>query len=225
MHLRSVRPRVLAAQHLRLRDLPRSCIGEADVAHLGGLDEVVESAHGLLDWREAVPIMEVVQIDVVGLQGAQGPFAPRSIGRLVAVSVSAFLTSSAAHATDVILTGDAHVSLTRSTTNFGTLSNLYVGNANTVLLQFDLNTLPSGLTASQVSRATLTVFVNRVNSGGTVSLSPVTSAWSESGVTYATSPTIGTPINSFTAVTAGQFERPSRLHHDTLRGRRFAIGW
>jgi hypothetical protein len=128
-----------------------------------------------------------------------------SIGRLVTVSLAAFLTCSAAHATDVVLTGDAHVSLTRSTTNFGTLANLYVGNGNTALLQFDVNTLPSGLTASQVSRATLTVFVNRVNSGGAVSLSPVTSAWSESGVTYATIPTIGTPINSFTAATAGQY--------------------
>ncbi|MDT7812952.1 MAG: hypothetical protein QOJ42_2868, partial [Acidobacteriaceae bacterium] len=128
-----------------------------------------------------------------------------SIGCLLALSVATIFTFSTAHATDVVLTGDAHVSLTRSATNFGTLANLYVGNGNTALLQFDVNTLPSGLTASQVSRATLTVFVNRVNSGGTVSLSPVTSAWSESGVTYATIPTIGTPINSFTAATAGQY--------------------
>jgi hypothetical protein len=128
-----------------------------------------------------------------------------SIGCLLALSVATIFTCSTAHATDVVLTGDAHVSLTRSATNFGTLANLYVGNGNTALLQFDINTLPSGLTASQVSRATLTVFVNRVNSGGTVSLSPVTSAWSESGVTYATIPTIGTPINSFTAGTAGQY--------------------
>jgi Collagen triple helix repeat (20 copies) len=128
-----------------------------------------------------------------------------SIGRLVAVSVSAFLTCSAAHATDVILTGDAHVSMTRSTTNFGTLANLYVGNGNTALLQFDLSALPAGLTASQISRASLTVFVNRVNTGGTVSLSPVTSAWSESAVTYATIPTIGAPVNGFTTAIAGQY--------------------
>jgi hypothetical protein len=128
-----------------------------------------------------------------------------SIGRLVAVSVSAFLTCSAAHATDVILTGDAHVSMTRSTTNFGTLANLYVGNGNSALLQFDLSALPAGLTASQISRASLTVFVNRVNTGGTVSLSPVTSAWSESAVTYATIPTIGAPVNGFTTAIAGQY--------------------
>jgi hypothetical protein len=128
-----------------------------------------------------------------------------SIGRLVAVSVSAFLTCSAAHATDVILTGDAHVSMTRSTTNLGTLANLYVGNGNTALLQFDLSALPAGLTASQVSHASLTVFVNRVNTGGAVNLSPVTSAWSESAVTYATIPAVGAPVNGFTAAIAGQY--------------------
>ena len=128
-----------------------------------------------------------------------------AIARLLAVFIAATFTCSAAHATDVALTGDAHVSLTRSTTNFGTLANLYVGNGNTALLQFDLSTLPAGLTAGQISRATLTVFVNRVNTGGTVSLSPVTSAWSESAVTYATIPVIGASVNGFTAATAGQY--------------------
>jgi Collagen triple helix repeat (20 copies) len=125
--------------------------------------------------------------------------------RLLAFFLAFVLISSTAHATDVALTGDAHVSLIRPTINFGTLSNLYVGNGNTALLQFDLTTLPAGLTASQISRATLTVFVNRVNTAGAVSLSPVTSAWSESTVTYATVPTIGTAVSSFTAPAAGQY--------------------
>jgi hypothetical protein len=128
-----------------------------------------------------------------------------SIVRLLPFVLAFVLISSTAHATDVALTGDAHVSLTRSTTNFGNLSNLYVGNGNTALLQFDLSTLPSGLTANQVSRATLTVFVNRVNTGGVVSLSPVNSAWSESTVTSATAPTIGAAVNNFTASAAGQY--------------------
>ena len=50
----------------------------------------------------------------------------------------------------------------------------------------------------------LTVFVNRVNSGGAVNLSPVTSAWSESAVTFSTMPTSGAAVNSFTATSAGQ---------------------
>jgi hypothetical protein len=128
-----------------------------------------------------------------------------AIARLLTAFIAATFTCSVAHATEVALTGDAHVSMTRSTTNFGTLANLYVGNGNTALLQFDLSTLPAGLTASQISHATLTVFVNRVNTSGTVSLSPVTSAWSEPAVTYATIPAIGAPVNGFTATTAGQY--------------------
>jgi Collagen triple helix repeat (20 copies) len=147
----------------------------------------------------------LASLSVSMLLRRSAPLKRCPIGRLLALSVAAFLTCSVARATDVALTGDAHVSLLRPTTNFGTLANLYVGNGNTALLQFDLSTLPSGLTASQVSQATLTVFVNRVNSGGSVSLSPVTSTWGESTVTYATIPTIGTPINSFTAATAGQY--------------------
>jgi hypothetical protein len=58
--------------------------------------------------------------------------------------------------------------------NFGTLAKLYVGNGDTALLQFDLSSLLSGITSSQVASATLTVFVNRVKSGGLVN-------WSGSG--------------------------------------------
>jgi Collagen triple helix repeat (20 copies) len=128
-----------------------------------------------------------------------------AMARLLPVFLATIFFSPAAHATNVALTGDAHVSMTRSTTNFGTLSNLYVGNGNTALLQFDLSTLPAGLTSSQVAHATLTVFVNRVNSGGAVNLAPVTSAWNESAVTYATIPAIGAPVNGFTAANAGQY--------------------
>ncbi len=125
--------------------------------------------------------------------------------RLLPVLLAAMFFYPGAHAANVTLTGDAHVSSNRSTTNFGTLANLYVGNGNTALLQFDLSTLPAGLTSSQVAHATLTVFVNRVNTGGTVNLSPVTSAWSESAVTYATMPAIGAPVDGFSAAAAGQY--------------------
>jgi len=85
------------------------------------------------------------------------------------------LLSGSAFATEVTLTGDAHVSAARPTTNFGTISNLYVGNGYNAFLQFDLSTLPAGITAPQVSKATLIVYVNRVNTPGVVSVSPVTS--------------------------------------------------
>jgi hypothetical protein len=98
----------------------------------------------------------------------------------------------AAHAAQVALAADTHVSSARPTTNFGTVANLYVGGGNTSLLLFCLTTLPTGVTSSQIAHATLTVYGNRVNTAGTISVAPVTSAWTESSVTYSSAPAMGT---------------------------------
>jgi collagen type VII alpha len=124
--------------------------------------------------------------------------------RLVAV-LGGFLLSTSAFATEVALTGDASVNAARSTTNFGSLANLYVGNGNNAFLQFDLTTLPAGITAGQVSKAILTVYVNRVNAAGSVNISPVTAAWNEYAITYGTQPGVGTAVGSFTAANAGTY--------------------
>jgi hypothetical protein len=110
-----------------------------------------------------------------------------------------------ASALNVTLSGDAHVNSTHASINYGTLSNLYVGNGSTTFLQFDLTTLPAGTTSAQVSRATLTVFVNRVNAAGSVTVSPVNAAWGEYSVTAATAPATGSSIGSFPVSVAGQF--------------------
>jgi hypothetical protein len=125
--------------------------------------------------------------------------------RLLSLVLAALAFTAAAHATQVALVGDASVNTARPSTNFGALSNLYVGNGNTALLQFDLTTLPTGLTSGQIAHATLTVFVNRVNGIGLVTLAPATSAWSESAVTSATAPSLGATAGMFTASTAGQY--------------------
>jgi hypothetical protein len=125
--------------------------------------------------------------------------------RLLLSVLTAFAVTAPARATQVTLIGDASVSTALPTTNFGSLSNLYVGNGNTAFLQFDLSKLPAGTTSSQIARATLTVFVNRVNDMGSVTLSPATSAWTESGVTSSAPPTIGAPADTFMASIAGQY--------------------
>jgi hypothetical protein len=100
--------------------------------------------------------------------------------------LTALAFTAAAHATQVAPVGDASVSTARPSTNFGTLSNLYVGNGNTALLQFDLTTLPTGLTSVQIAHA-------------------ATSAWSESSVTSSTAPSPGASAGMFTVSTAGQY--------------------
>jgi hypothetical protein len=125
----------------------------------------------------------------------------RRIGMLSVLALAA----GKGYATEAVVTGDASVNLAYPSTNYGSLSNLYVGNGSTALIQFDLSSLPTGTTASQIAKATLTIFVNRVNTSGLVNVRPVTTAWSESSVTYATIPTLGSTIASFTPASADQF--------------------
>ena len=76
-----------------------------------------------------------------------------------------------AFATDATLTADTHVSSAHPGSNYGSLSNLYVGGNYTGLLQFDLTSLPTGTTAAQISKATLRLYVNRVLTSGTITFS------------------------------------------------------
>ena len=120
------------------------------------------------------------------------------VSSLLAPFLLLLCASGTASATEATLTGDTFVSALRPANNFGGLSNLYVGNGNTALLQFDLSTLPAGITASQIAGATLRVYVNRVFAPGTLSLLPATSGWSESGVTASTAPTLAASSGSLT---------------------------
>jgi hypothetical protein len=115
------------------------------------------------------------------------------------------LATCAAYASDATVAGDAYVNSAYPTTNYGYLSNLYVGNGGTALIQFDLSSLPAGTTAAQIGKATVKLYVNRINVSGLVRVLPVTSAWSESAVTYATIPTLGTAVATFTPTAAQQF--------------------
>jgi hypothetical protein len=117
----------------------------------------------------------------------------------------ALLATGLAQATDGAVAADTFVVSTNPATNYGGLSNLHVNNSSTVLIQFDLSSLPADTTSSQISKATLRLYVNRINTSGLVSVLPVTSAWIESIVTYATIPTLSSAAASFTPTSAQQF--------------------
>ena len=102
-----------------------------------------------------------------------------------------FLLPAALWATDVPLSGDASISSANPSLNFGNFPNLTVGSGNVSMLQFELSTLPAGVTSGAVLKATLQVFVNRVGTAGTMEVAPVDSGWTESQVTYWRLPAIG----------------------------------
>ncbi|HEV2645674.1 MAG TPA: DNRLRE domain-containing protein [Acidobacteriaceae bacterium] len=108
-----------------------------------------------------------------------------------------------AKASQATLAADAHVNAAMPAVNSGAISNLDVGGGYTSLLQFDLSLLPSGTTASQVTRAVLRVYANRVTTPGLVTLSPIAGTWGEYSVTYATEPAIGSAATVFSVSQAG----------------------
>ncbi len=110
-----------------------------------------------------------------------------------------------AFAVEATLVADAHVNSARPGVNSGAISNLNVGGGYTALLQFDLSTLPSGTTAAQVSRATLRLYCNRMDTGGLVSVQPVGGSWGEYSVTSATLPSLGSAAQVVTVSQAGAY--------------------
>ncbi len=131
--------------------------------------------------------------------GARPPFWS------LVILVLLLAASGMARATEATLVGDTFVSTARPNSNFGALSNLYVSSSNTALLQFDLSSLPASTTASQIGSATLTIYVSRVYTPGTVSLQPINTAWTESGVTYTTVPTLGTATGTVSVNSGYEF--------------------
>jgi hypothetical protein len=63
----------LVAERQRLHGLPRGEVAEAHVAGLAGAHHVVEGAQRLLQRRDGIHAVDLVQVDVIGAQAAQAP--------------------------------------------------------------------------------------------------------------------------------------------------------
>lgn len=129
----------------------------------------------------------------------------RSAAMLLALASTVIVCASAS-ATTAVPVGDTYISSAAPANNFGTSVNLNVGNGGTALVLFDLSSLPPGLAATNIVKATLRFFVSKIGVSGGVDISQVTSAWSESGVTFSTRPTFLSPFAINVPVTvAGQW--------------------
>lgn len=96
--------------------------------------------------------------------------------------------STAALASEATLSADTYVSAAAATTNYGAAATLSVGPAATTLLRFDLSNLPPGTLPSQVLKATLVLYANRVATPGNIEVHGVGAAWNEGTVNAATVP-------------------------------------
>lgn len=104
----------------------------------------------------------------------------------------ATLAAGTALAVDLPVAADVHVG--PGTVPTGTLPNLSVGAGNRSMLRFEMTPLPSGLSPSQVVKATLVFHVNRVAAAGPIRLSMLAGPFQELTATQATAPPAGTAL-------------------------------
>jgi hypothetical protein len=116
----------------------------------------------------------------------------------VALTAVVFFASASAYAQLGVLTDDTQISSASPSTNYGKSETITVSSTSPGLFSFDIaSVIPVGTTASQVSRARLIVFADKVTTAGPVNLYQVTSGWKEGTVTYATHPAKGaSPVSS-----------------------------
>ena len=123
----------------------------------------------------------------------------RTITLLGALLAGLSLVRQATAAT-ATLTADASTLSTSSNSNLGSKTTLVVKGPPAVTsvanayVQFDLSTLPTGTTGSDVAKATLTLGVNSVPKAGSFDVFRVTSAWTEATINAVAAPTLnGSP--------------------------------
>ena len=102
----------------------------------------------------------------------------------------------AVQAVNAPVIADSYINSPAPTSNFGTSASLRINNSAKTLLRFDLSELPNTTIAADVAKATLIFWVNTVTSAGALQVSPLTGAWTESGVTWATAPTESATIKT-----------------------------
>ena len=95
---------------------------------------------------------------------------------------------------------DAYTDSGTPTTNYGKAVTVGVANTATSIqtsyMLFDLSSIPSGYTGTNVAKATLKLYVNTVPAAGSFNVDYVTSTWTETGITYNDSPTLGNTLVS-----------------------------
>ncbi len=104
-------------------------------------------------------------------------------------------------AADAPIIGDTYLSGGAPAANFGSAVAITIAAGNTGLVQFNLSSIP----APTVPAAYLKVYVNKVTTAGTLTFSPVLSAWSEGAATASAAPAIGSSFASAPVTVANSF--------------------
>lgn len=125
------------------------------------------------------------------------PLAPRFCRWVLAVLCLTMLAFGQA-----VVTDDANTSSLLPTKNFGSSIALIVCSGSNSYIRFSFNDLGSGVTGSNISKATLVLYADAVLTPGTMDVYQVNGSWSEGTITWNNGPALGTklfsavPVNS-----------------------------
>jgi len=120
--------------------------------------------------------------------------------RIVISLMLLFAVFSALSGAQVVVTDDANTSSFFPTTNFGSSIALLVCSGSNTYIKFNFADLGSGVTASNVSKGTLILYVDAVLASGTMDVYQVNGSWSEGKITYNSAPALGTKLFSAVSV-------------------------
>jgi len=125
--------------------------------------------------------------------------------RLLVLAILGASSVSISASAQVVLTDDANTSSLFAKTNFGNSIALIVCPGSNAYLKFSLANLGPGITSSNVSKASLVLYVDAVLTSGSVDVYQISSSWSEGSITYANSPTLGAKLFSAVSVSKTGF--------------------
>jgi hypothetical protein len=125
--------------------------------------------------------------------------------RLITRFMLLFVILSALARAQVVVTDDANTSSSSPTKNFGGSIALLVGCGSNSYVKFSLANLGSGVTSSNVSKASLVMYADFVLTSGTMDVYQVNGSWSEGSITYNNAPALGTKLFSAVSVTKAGF--------------------
>ncbi len=132
-------------------------------------------------------------------------FLHRPIFKLSFIACLALVASHNLYGDSLLVTGDAHVNSAFPSVNFGSAPYLEVGGTTRAYIQFNLSSLPTGLTPADVGQVNLILWVNRIGTAGSIQVSEVSGAWTESGITWNNQPGTGSVVGTVPASAANAF--------------------
>ena len=104
---------------------------------------------------------------------------------------------------EAILTDDAYTSSSKPAKRFGKKKGLLVSKSMRSFLKFNLATLPPGMVAADVEKATLKLFASKRRKAGSFDVFAVTGPWSEQRITHSTAPGLANLAETGAPVSVG----------------------